>query len=67
MKIFLTHIGEEAGLAAVLKRWIEDTFPGKCEVFVSSDSDDIVPGDKWLLITVEGQTLRKEERRGGSG
>lgn len=48
MKIFLTHIGEEAGLAAVLKRWIEDTFSGKCEVFVSSDSDDIVPGDKWL-------------------
>ncbi len=48
MKIFLTHIDEEAGLAAVLKRWIEDTFPDKCEVFVSSDTDDIVLGDKWL-------------------
>ena len=48
MKIFLTHISEEAPLAAVLKRWIEETFPDKCEVFVSSDTDDIVLGDKWL-------------------
>lgn len=48
MKIFLTHISDEARLAAVLKRWIEDTFPDKCDVFVSSDTDDIVLGDKWL-------------------
>lgn len=48
MRIFLTHIDEEAGLAAVLKRWIQGTFPDSCDVFVSSDTNNIRLGDKWL-------------------
>lgn len=48
MKIFVSHISEEAGLAQWLKTWIESTFSGQCEVFVSSDSNDLSLGDKWI-------------------
>jgi predicted transcriptional regulator len=48
MKVFVSHIREEASLAIVLKEWIESSFVGQCEVFVSSDSDDIPAGSKWL-------------------
>lgn len=48
MKLFISHISEEANLALVLKDWIESSFAGQCEVFVSSDKDDIPAGSKWL-------------------
>ncbi len=48
MQVFITHITEEAQIAAVLKGWIESTFAGQCEVFVSSDLRDIPAGSKWL-------------------
>ena len=48
MKVFISHIHEEAGIAIVLKDWIESTFAGQCDVFVSSDSDNISAGKKWL-------------------
>ncbi len=48
MKIFISHIHEESKLALVLKGWIESTFAGQCDVFVSSDADDIPAGSKWL-------------------
>lgn len=48
MKLFISHIHEEAKLALVLKDWIESTFAGQCEVFVSSDGEDIPAGAKWL-------------------
>jgi predicted transcriptional regulator len=52
-KIFLSHINEEAPIAKVLKDWIEDTFAGQCEVFVSSDKSRNPPGSRWLdLIDV---------------
>src|ERR1044072_1906616 len=47
-KIFLSHISEEAPLAKVLKEWIESTFAGQCEVFVSSDKSSNPPGSRWL-------------------
>lgn len=48
MRVFVSHIHEEAPFALVLKEWIESTFMGNCDVFVSSDHDDIPAGTKWL-------------------
>jgi hypothetical protein len=48
MKLFISHISEEASLALVLKDWIESSFAGQCQVFVSSDKDDIPAGSRWL-------------------
>ena len=47
-RIFLSHISEEKDLARVLKEWIETTFGGQCDVFVSSDIRDIPAGARWL-------------------
>lgn len=47
-KIFLSHISEEAPIAIVLKDWIESSFAGQCEVFVSSDKSSNPPGSRWL-------------------
>ena len=47
-KIFISYVHEEAAFVVVLKGWIETTFPDRCEVFFSSDQDDIPPGAKWL-------------------
>jgi len=46
--IFISHINEEAPLASALKEWLESTFPGICNVFVSSDPSDLPAGTKWL-------------------
>jgi len=35
--VFISHIGDEAPLANVLKKWIEENFPDQVEVVVSSD------------------------------
>lgn len=35
-------------MAATIKEWIDSTFLGKCEVFVSSDSDSLPAGSRWL-------------------
>lgn len=48
MNIFISHIAEEATIANTLKDWIESTFPDRCKVFVSSNSEDISPGDRWF-------------------
>ena len=48
MIIFMSHITEEAPIAEVLKDWIESSFLGQCEVFVSSDRDSMPAGSKWL-------------------
>ena len=47
-RLFLSHIHEEAALARVLQKWTEDSFPGQCAVFVSSDDKSIKKGSKWL-------------------
>ena len=46
MKIFISHISEEAALASVLKEWIESTFLGQVDVFVSEH--DISSGQQWF-------------------
>jgi len=48
MKVFISHITEEAQIAKVLKDWIESAFIGQCDVFVSNDKADIPAGSKWL-------------------
>lgn len=48
MKVFISHVSEEAPLALVLKEWIENSFLGQVDVFVSSDDDDITAGDQWF-------------------
>lgn len=48
MKIFLSHIHEEAPLALVIKDWIESSFSGLNDVFVSSDIKDLPAGLRWL-------------------
>jgi hypothetical protein len=48
MKIFLSHIHEEAPLALVIKDWIESSFSGLSHVFVSSDIKDLPAGLRWL-------------------
>ncbi len=46
--IFFSHITEEAKLADIIKRHIEKDFLGFIKVFVSSDKESILVGDKWL-------------------
>ena len=48
MKIFISHIREEAIIAIALKDWIESTFAGQYSVFVSSDNDSIRAGQNWF-------------------
>lgn len=46
--VFISHVSEEAQIAATLKRHIESVFSGQCKVFISSDPRDIPAGSKWL-------------------
>ncbi|VVS91426.1 toll/interleukin-1 receptor domain-containing protein [Desulfoluna spongiiphila] len=48
MDVFVSHITEESEIAKSMKEWIESTFLGQHEVFVSSDSKSIPAGTKWL-------------------
>lgn len=48
MKVFISYIHEEAQVAQVLKEWVESTFVGQIQVFISSDIKDIPAGSKWL-------------------
>ncbi len=56
MKVFISHINEEAALAQVLKQWIEGSLQPRCEVFVSSDPEDLPLGDKWLQTITQQLT-----------
>ena len=46
--VFISHITEEAKLANILKSHLEEAFLRMVDIFVSSDSKSIVPGDPWL-------------------
>jgi hypothetical protein len=50
IRVFISHISEEAPIAQILKDWLESSFAGQCEVFVSSDKDDIPAGSRWLEV-----------------
>ncbi len=45
--VFLSHAAVDQEIAAALKKTIEEAITGS-EVFVSSDSDDLRPGDAWV-------------------
>jgi len=47
--IFLSHTGEEAEFAKILKDWIEKAFKD-CDIFLSSDIASIAAGKKWMDI-----------------
>lgn len=46
--IFISHIHEEAELAAILKSHIREDFAQAAKVFVSSDMETMYAGDNWL-------------------
>ncbi len=46
--VFVSHITEEAPLAKLLKTELVQDFLGLLDVFVSSDTESIAAGDKWL-------------------
>src|SRR4030067_889256 len=48
MRICLTHIHEYAEIARVLKKWIESTFAGQCEVLLIGDPEDILFSTDWI-------------------
>jgi hypothetical protein len=45
--VFLSHAAKDQEIAIVLKRVIEQAIPN-CNVFVSSDTEDLRPGDEWV-------------------
>lgn len=47
-QVFISHINEEAQLAVDLKKWVEESFSSRCDVFVSSHPKDLPAGTKWL-------------------
>ncbi len=48
LRVFISHINDEARIASALKNHIESAFSGQCKVFISSDPHDIPAGTKWL-------------------
>lgn len=46
--VFLSHIADESEIAIAFKDLIEASFLGMIDVFVSSDTDNIAMGQKWL-------------------
>jgi hypothetical protein len=49
LKILISHVSDEALFALLLKDFIESTFLGQFEVFLSSNSGERGVGDKWLV------------------
>lgn len=47
-RLFVSHISEEAEIAALLKQTIEEDFLDLVKLFASSDIGSIVAGDDWL-------------------
>jgi hypothetical protein len=47
-RLFVSHISEEAEIAALLKQTIEKDFLGMVKLFQSSDIGSIAAGDDWL-------------------
>lgn len=46
--VFISHMTEEAELAAILKDAIQTDFLGAVEVFVASDRRDLLAGARWM-------------------
>jgi hypothetical protein len=56
--IFLSHAAVDEGIAAHLKEVIEATLPGT-SVFVSSDPEDLRPGDPWVDVILDNLRAAK--------
>lgn len=50
--VFISHAAVDEELAAALKRHLQRCFPG-LGVFVSSDPEDLQPGDRWIEKILE--------------
>ncbi len=50
--VFLSHAAKDQEIAITLKRVIENAIPGS-DVFVSSDTEDLHPGDEWVRKILE--------------
>ena len=59
MKILISHVSDEALFALLLKDFIESTFLGQFEVFLSSNSGERGVGDTWL-VEVDGSLSSAE-------
>jgi len=56
LKVFVSHIAEEAELGKAVKDGLEDAFSRRIQVFVSSDPRDNPGGERWL------ERLERERR-----
>jgi TIR domain len=59
MRMFISHVNEDARIAAKLKEIIEREFLGLPKVYVSSDGETIAAGEDWLNAL--DLTLRETE------
>jgi hypothetical protein len=48
-RVFVSHVGEEAEVAALLKKALKRDFPNLVNVFASSDTESIGAGEDWLV------------------
>ena len=53
LKLFVSHAHEESRLGVTIKDALEDAFPDRVAVFVSSDRRDNPGGERWLERIVE--------------
>jgi hypothetical protein len=45
--VFISHVHEDADFASAIKTWLEQSFLGGVELFVSSSPDSLPPGSDW--------------------
>ncbi len=59
MTIFISHISEESEYASIIKRYLEDNFLKKLNIFVFTDVESIEPGSQWFNRIQKG--IQKSE------
>jgi hypothetical protein len=52
-QVFISHVTEDAAVAARLKRKMTEDFLGQLTVFLSSDNESIAAGEEWLSSVSE--------------
>lgn len=52
-QVFISHVTEDAAVAARLKRKMTEDFLGQLTVFLSSDTESIAAGEEWLSSVSE--------------
>lgn len=45
--VFVSHVHEDARLAAEIRRWVDEALLGAVEFFISSDDASLPPGSDW--------------------